>query len=89
MSSIRFNAVEEASRRAPTTIQSPGKRASDYYGILVFNRKQMSKYLSKETMKIVTDAIDEGKILPRGIAEHVAAGMKLWAMEMGVTHYSH
>ncbi len=89
MSSIRFNAVEEASRRAPKNIQSPGKRASDYYGILVFNRKQMSKYLSKETMKIVTDAIDEGKTLPRGIAEHVAAGMKLWAMEMGVTHYSH
>lgn len=89
MSSIRFNAVEEASRRAPKNIQSPGKRASDYYGILVFSRKQMSKYLSKETMKIVTDAIDEGKTLPRGIAEHVAAGMKLWAMEMGVTHYSH
>ena len=25
----------------------------------------------------------------RGIAEHVAAGMKMWAIEMGATHYTH
>lgn len=85
----RFKAVEEASKRVPLEVTAPGKQPSEYYGKNVFDRKKMSKYLSKETMKIVTDAIDEGKTLPREIAEHVAAGMKLWAVEMGVTHYTH
>lgn len=89
MSTIRFNAVTEASKRVPLEVKSPGKQPSEYYATCVFNRKRMAKYLSKETMKVVTDAIDEGKTLPREIAEHVAAGMKLWAVEMGVTHYTH
>ena len=61
MSTIRFKAVEEATRRTPLEVSSPAKQPSEYYGKNVFDRKQMSKYLSKETMKIVTDAIDEGK----------------------------
>jgi len=55
----------------------------------VFNRERMSKYLSKETLNIVLEAIDRGTTLHRGIAEHVAAGMKMWAIEMGATHYTH
>ena len=49
----------------------------------------MSKYLSKETMNTVLRAIDQGVTLQREIADHVAAGMKMWAMEMGATHYTH
>ncbi|HCB00197.1 MAG TPA: hypothetical protein DEP22_09840, partial [Porphyromonadaceae bacterium] len=59
------------------------------YGKYVFNRKQMAKYLSRDTIKVIVDAIDEGITLPREIAEHVAAGMKMWAMEMGASHYTH
>ncbi|MFV0390824.1 MAG: glutamine synthetase III [Paludibacteraceae bacterium] len=89
MSTLRFKAVEEASKRLPVEVTMPAKQPSDYYGKYVFNRKQMARFLSKETMKVVTDAIDENKTLPREIADHVAAGMKMWAMEMGATHYTH
>ncbi|MDO5522508.1 MAG: glutamine synthetase III [Bacteroidia bacterium] len=89
MSKLRFEAVVEASKRLPIAVQAPKKQPSEYYGKLVFNRKQMAKYLSKETIKVVIDAIDEGVTLPREIAEHVAAGMKMWAMEMGASHYTH
>ncbi|MDD2612208.1 MAG: glutamine synthetase III, partial [Bacteroidales bacterium] len=89
MSSLRFHLVEEAFSHTPVSVAAPDKRTSDYYGVNVFNRDKMSKYLSKETFKIVTDAIDNGKPLGREIANHVAAGMKMWAMEMGVTHYTH
>lgn len=68
---------------------TPGKMPSEYFGKYVFNRTQMSKYLSKETMEIVLEAIDSGTTLNRGIADHVAAGMKMWAVEMGATHYTH
>jgi len=89
MSSLRFHLVEEAFSHTPVSVAAPDKKTSDYYGVNVFNRDKMSKYLSKETFKIVTDAIDNGKPLGREIANHVAAGMKMWAMEMGVTHYTH
>ncbi|HCC86640.1 MAG TPA: glutamine synthetase type III [Porphyromonadaceae bacterium] len=89
MSTLRFKAVEEASKRAPVKVTSPGQLPSEYYGKYVFNRTQMSKYLSKETIKIVLEAIDQGTTLHREIADHVAAGMKMWAIEMGATHYTH
>ena len=89
MSSLRFNAVQEASKRTPVEVVNPGKLPSEYFGKNVFNRAQMSKYLSKETMDIVLAAIDMGTTLHREIADHVAAGMKMWAIEMGATHYTH
>lgn len=89
MSTLRFSAVVEASKRLPVMGETPKGQPSDYYGKYVFNRRQMAKYLSKDTIKVIVDAIDEGVTLPREIAEHVAAGMKMWAMEMGATHYTH
>ena len=89
MSTLRFKAVEEASKRVPLEISVPDQLPSEYFGKYVFNRTQMSKYLSKETMNTVLDAIDQGITLQREIADHVAAGMKMWAIEMGATHYTH
>jgi glutamine synthetase len=89
MSSLRFELVKEAFSHSAVNVEPPKKKTSEYYGVNVFNRDKMSKYLSKETFKIVTDAIDNGKPLGREIANHVAAGMKMWALEMGVTHYTH
>lgn len=89
MSTLRFKAVEEASKRTPVEITIPKQFPSEYFGKNVFNRTQMLKYLSKDTMNIVLEAIDKGITLQREIADHVAAGMKMWAMEMGATHYTH
>lgn len=89
MSTIRFKAVEEASKRTPIKVSTPGQLPSEYFGKNVFNRTQMSKYLSKDTMRTVLEAIDQGLTLHREIADHVAAGMKMWAIEMGATHYTH
>lgn len=89
MSTLRFSAIVEASKRLPVMEEAPKGQPSDYYGKYVFNRKQMAKYLSRDTIKVIVDAIDEGITLPREIAEHVAAGMKMWAMEMGASHYTH
>ncbi|WP_418893383.1 glutamine synthetase III [Limibacterium fermenti] len=89
MSSLRFKAVEEAAKRLPLEVNDPKELPSEYYGNYVFNRKQMAKYLSKETMGVVLEAIDKGATLQPGIADHVAAGMKMWAIEMGATHYTH
>jgi glutamine synthetase len=89
MSTLRFHLVREAFGHRAISVEAPAGKTSDYYGVNSFNRETMRKFLSKETYKIVVDAIDNGKSLDRQIANHVAAGMKMWAMEMGVTHYTH
>lgn len=89
MSSLRFKAVEEAFKKKAICVEAPGKLTSEYYGKYVFSRKAMSKYLAKDTMEAIQNAVDKGVALHRDIADHVAAGMKRWAMEMGATHYTH
>ena len=89
MSISRFNAVEKASNRKAVEAVTPEHKVSEYYGENVFNRKAMQKYLSKETYKALTHAIDNGTPIDREIANHVAAGMRMWALEKGVTHYTH
>ena len=89
MSISRFNAVEKASNRKAVEAVTPEHKVSEYYGENVFNRKAMQKYISKETYKALTHAIDNGTPIDREIANHVAAGMRMWALEKGVTHYTH
>ncbi|MBR6111264.1 MAG: glutamine synthetase III [Paludibacteraceae bacterium] len=89
MSNLRFKVVSEAFKKKALAVTSPEGMTSEYYGKYVFNREKMIKYLSKETYKTLTKAIDNGETLDRTIANGVAAGMKSWAMEMGATHYTH
>ncbi len=89
MSKLRFKAVAAASNRKPVEVEKPLKKTSEYYAEKVFNRSAMAKFLSKDTYKKLMDAIDNGKTVDRNIAEHVAAGMRMWALENGVTHYTH
>ncbi len=86
---LRFKAVEETFGRKPVEVAEPKSRPSDYYGEYVFNREKMFKYLPKKTYDALVDAIDNQKALSREVADGIAAGMKQWAIDMGVTHYTH
>ncbi|MDR0428048.1 MAG: glutamine synthetase III [Dysgonamonadaceae bacterium] len=89
MSNLRFKAVEEAFKKKAVPSQTPAQITSEYYGKYVFGKEQMTKYLSKETLKALLGVIDKGETLNRDLASHVAAGMKMWAIEKGATHYTH
>lgn len=89
MSSLRFKAVEEAFKKKAVPSMTPSQITSEYYGKYVFNKEQMARYLTKETLKALLNVIDKGETLDRELASHVAAGMKMWAMELGATHYTH
>ncbi|MDL2256970.1 glutamine synthetase III [Bacteroidales bacterium OttesenSCG-928-I14] len=86
---LRFKAVRDAIKKTAVPTQAPEETTSKYYGKYVFNREQMKKYLSKDTLKSLLNVIDKGETLERGLADHIAAGMRMWAMEMGATHYTH
>ena len=89
MAVLRFDAVEKASSRKPVEVISPLERPSEYFGKKVFNRTKMYKYLPADVYEKLIDVIDNGAPLDRSIANAVAKGMKQWADENGVTHYTH
>jgi glutamine synthetase len=89
MSNLRFQVVEEAFKKKPLEIEAPKERPYEYFGKYVFNREKMYKYLPKDVYEKLIDVIDNGTRLDRSIADAVAAGMKQWAVENGVTHYTH
>ena len=89
MGNLRFEVVAEAFRKKPQDVATPADRPSDYFGKYVFNRQKMYKYLPRDVYEKLIDVIDNGARLDRSIADGVAKGMKQWADEQGVTHYTH
>ena len=86
---LRFQVVEEAFKKRALDVKVPDERPSDFFGKYVFDRKKMYKYLPRDVYDKMIDVMDNGARLDRSIADAVAAGMKMWALEMGVTHYTH
>ena len=86
---LRFQVVEEAFKKKAVDVKVPQERPSEYFGKYVFNKEKMYKYLPKAIYDKMIDVMDNGARLDRSIADAVADGMKKWALEMGVTHYTH
>ncbi len=89
MSNLRFQVVAEAFKKKPLEITAPAERPCEYFSKKVFNREKMYKYLPKQVYEKMMDVIDNGARLDLTVADAVAAGMKQWASENGVTHYTH
>ena len=81
--------MEEAFKKKAIDVDAPKERPSEYFAKYVFTRQKMYKYLPADVYERLIDVIDNGTRLDRSIADAVAEGMKRWAMEMGVTHYTH
>jgi len=89
MSTLRFRVVEKAFEKQACEVKAPDVRPSEYFGMNVFNRQKMFKYLPEKTYESLMDTIDNGTPMNRATADSVAEGMKKWAFDMGATHYTH
>lgn len=88
MSTLRFQALKDASGRKPVKFEESGKK-SELFGSNVFNDKAMKQYLTSDAYKGVKDAVQHGTKIDRKLADYIAMGMKEWALSKGVTHYTH
>ena len=89
MSKLRFDVVQDAFKKKAVAVETPAGTPSEYFGELVFTREKMRKYLDAKTYAALINCIDNGETLDRKTADGVAAGMKTWAMQHGVTHVTH
>lgn len=88
MSTIRFQALREASTRKSVQFDETGRKSA-IFGSNVFNEKAMRQYLTSDAFKAVQGAVQFGTKIDRKLADYIAMGMKEWALSKGVTHYTH
>ncbi len=64
-------------------------RLEELFGVNVFSDEVMLKRLPKDTYKALHKTIQDGRPLKPEVANIVACAMRDWAVEKGVTHYTH
>jgi glutamine synthetase len=89
MGTLRFKSIEKAISRQPVVVAPPSVKTSEYFAINVFNKKRMQEYLSQEAFTSVMEAIEKGTKIDRKVSSQISSGMKAWALDKGVTHYTH
>ena len=86
---LRFKMVEAALNHTAVEVEAPSTRPSDYFGVIVFGRNVMRKYLDKPTYDALLNTMDNGTPLSLELADSVAAGMRQRALDNGADHYTH
>ncbi|MEZ4721600.1 MAG: glutamine synthetase III [Flavobacteriales bacterium] len=89
MAKLRFDALNHVLNRKYEEIPTDNALISGYYGESVFHDKVMQQFLPKDVYQSIKDCIVNGKQLDRNVADHVASGMRAWALSKNVTHYTH
>jgi glutamine synthetase len=89
MSSTRFQALSELHQRQPMKFEARSPRISEFFGSNVFYYHKMREYLTEDAYDKLMDCINTGTRIDRQTADHVAAAMKEWSIQKGVTHYTH
>jgi glutamine synthetase len=89
MANFRFTALEKTLYTPAVKVDYPSKKASEYYGSMVFNQAIMREYLTTEAYQVLQNAIQKGSRIERKVTDQIASAMKAWALNKGVTHYTH
>lgn len=89
MSSLRFSALHELNTNEKKIGHYNGKKITAMFATYVFTGRTMREYLSDEAYKSLQASIKAGEKIERRMADQIAAGMKAWSEERGVTHFSH
>ena len=61
----------------------------EIFGSDVFNEATMQQRLPEHIYNAWKSCVTNGSQLPLDVANEIAEGMKLWAIEKGATHYTH
>ncbi len=89
MSKLRFDALKRVQERPFVEVEAPSNKISDYFGQNAFGVEEMRSRLAPEIFNEIKQAIEKGKKISKGGADAIAAAVKTWAIDRGITHYTH
>jgi len=87
--SLRFDAINAILTHYPLSATAGAKKVSAVFGENVFTLDKARKFLNSEAYKSLVASIESGKKIDRNLANQIASGIRAWAEEKGVTHYTH
>src|SRR5690625_826112 len=64
-------------------------KITDFFASNVFTGKIMREYLTDEAYKSLSNSVKLGLKIDRRMASQIASGMRAWALDKGVSHYTH
>ncbi len=96
MENFRFSALEKLSGNSiqPTAVMPNNSRLdhskiTGFFASNVFTGKIMQEYLTDEAYRSLITSVKSGLKIDRKMAGQIASGMRAWAMDKGVSHYTH
>lgn len=89
MHPTRNDVMRLINSRPTLTQEINPKKISEYFGSFTFNQKEMEKRLSKGAIQILEKCKEGKENLDPQTAQEVADAVKEWAVEKGVTHFTH
>ncbi len=87
--SLRYLALQELASEEKKVSGYNGKKITSMFNSNVFTGRTMREYLSDEAYKSLMGSVKSGSKIDRRMADQIAAGMKAWSEERGVTHFTH
>lgn len=88
MQSLRFKAIDNLETSKPVSVKGSTK-ITGIFGENVFTLKTARQYLSDEAYKSLAASVKSGKKIDRSMGNQIASGLRAWAENKGVTHYTH
>ena len=89
MNSLRFKAIDKLSKDVANGNPGSPSRITAIFNENVFTLKTARHYLSDEAYKSLLASTRGGKKIDRAMGGNIANGLRAWAEEKGVTHFTH
>jgi glutamine synthetase len=87
--SLRFEAINNLACDHDQIKVAGSAKITAIFGENVFNLSRARSFLSDEAYKSLTGSIKGQKKIERNVANQIATGIRAWAEEKGVTHFTH
>jgi len=86
---FRQKLISKISSKLPLKNGEKMHHPQEYFGKYIFSDAAQKAYLSKTVYEKLKKTMHDRSPLDNKIADDVAQGMINWALEKGVTHYTH
>lgn len=89
MESLRFTAIKNIGKDALSYEVKSSEKVTTIFNENVFTLKTARHYLTDDAYKSLIASVKGGKKIDRAMGTNIANGLKAWAEEKGVTHFTH
>ncbi len=87
--SLRLQAITNLNSDSHGIVVEGSRKVTAIFGENVFTLKTAREYLSDEAYKSLTSSIKGSKKIDRAVANQISNGLRAWAENKGVTHFTH